>query len=73
VTRRTLLEGGAMHQNQNTIVDYAAVADERATRDGRAGEGQSARSYAALALLLIGIVVALLIITVIVQSGGTPS
>ena len=63
-----------MSMNQNTVVDYEAMADERATRDGRARAGRGPGSYARLALLLIGLELLILVVALIVQAavGATP-
>ena len=63
-----------MSMNQNTVVDYEAMADERATSDGRPGSGREPRSFARLALLLIGLELLILVVALIVQAavGATP-
>ncbi len=63
-----------MSINRDTIVDYSAVADERATEDGRRAPARRPRSYVALAAALIGVELVFLVAALIVQAAtGTPT
>jgi hypothetical protein len=58
--------------NRDTVVDYATVADERATATGRPVP-RRARSFVWLVLIMVAIELTLLAIALIVQAGGSGS
>ena len=61
-----------MTLNRDSVVDYASIADERAGRHGAAASRRS-RTYLALAALLIGLELLILVIALLVQPATAQS
>jgi len=58
-----------MDLNKNTVVDYQGVADRGDGSETPLTTPRSTRSYALLAALMVGIVVAVLALALLIQSG----
>ena len=58
--------------NRDTVIDYATVADERATATGRAAP-RPARSFVWLVVAMVAIELTLLAISLLMQGGGSGS
>ena len=58
---------------RSTVVDYEAVADERATASGATTNGPTSSSFARLAILLVALVLLVLVVALFLQSGAQPA
>jgi len=57
-----------MDVNENTVIDYRAMVDPTEAGAPRSGRRRSARSYALLAALVVGLLLVMLVVALIAQS-----